>query len=204
LNEKKTYPKFRRHKFFIKKEFQFNFIIWFILVLFSAALIYGISLYTILDNRLEKGLYSPHLKLRSTIEILGPSLLYVNLAIFLILAIISVIVIVFISRKVQDPFNRLKIDAMRVQNGNLTIEESPKTGHLAVLVGENFIKAIKDIRERIIKLKDSTNALEMMTEKLKLLAELKEPSMEKAKEIIANIESKKGESDKILSQFRTD
>ncbi|MEW6214380.1 MAG: hypothetical protein AB1478_04120 [Nitrospirota bacterium] len=199
---KKTYPRFRRRNFFIKKRFQANFILRFIFVLFIASLVYGSTLYRILDKRFEEGLYSPHLRLESTVEILGPTLIYVNLSVFLVLILISVVVILFISRRILDPLNRLKIDAARVEKGNLLIEESPKSGHLGVKSGEAFIKAIKDIREKIIRLKDSADALEIMTGKLKLLTELKELPREKVKEITLDIESKKNEFNKVLSEFK--
>jgi sensor histidine kinase YesM len=199
-----TYPRYRRIHFLIKKRFQINFIIRFILIIFIAALIYGTVLYTILDKRFEAFFYSPHLKIKSTFDILGPSLLYVNLAVFLCLAIIAFAMIILISRKILGPFNRLKSDVVRVEEGNLWIEESPKSEHLSVMVGENFIQAVKEIRQKIIRMKDSANDLGVITEKLKLLTELKDPEKEKAKEIIIDLEFKKLELKKILSQVKTD
>lgn len=200
----KVYPKFRRRNFFIKKRFQANFILCFVLIVLTSALVYGVALYSILNKRFEEALYSPHLMLKSTAEILTPSLIYINLLIFLVLILISVVVILFISRRILDPLNRLKIDANRVEKGTLFIEESPKTRHLAVEAGEAFIKAIKDIRERVRMLKNSANSLEIMTEKMKLLTELKEPPREKVEEIVSDIELQKSEFNMVLSEFKTE
>jgi sensor histidine kinase YesM len=199
-----AYPRYRRNHFLIKKRFQINFIIRFILIIFIAALIYGTLLYTILDKSFEAFFYSPHLKIKSTFDILGPSLLYVNLAVFLFLAIIAFAMILLISRKILGPFNRLMSDVLRVEEGNLWIEESPKSEHLSVMVGENFIQAVKEIRQKIIRMKDSANDLVVITEKLKLLTELKDPEREKAKEILNDLEFKNLELKKTLSEVKTD
>jgi sensor histidine kinase YesM len=199
-----AYPRYRRNHFLIKKRFQINFIIRFILIIFIAALIYGTLLYTILAKKFEAFLYSPHLKIKSTFDILGPSLLYVNLAVFLFLSIIAFAMILLISRKILGPFNRLKSDVVRVEEGNLWIEESPKSEHLSVMAGENFIQAVKEIRQKIIRMKDSANDLVVINEKLKLLTELKDPEREKAKEILNDLEFKSLELKKILSEFKTD
>jgi len=200
----RNYPRFRRRNFFIKKRFQAGFILCFILVVVISSILYGISLYSILDKRIEDNLYSPHLMLKSTAEILIPPLIYINLLILVALILISGIIVLIISRRILEPINRLKIDANRVKNGNLFVEESPKTRHLAVEVGESFIKAIKDIRWRIRALKDLTGSLEVMTEKLKLLTELKELPREKMEDIILNLESKRKEFNNTLSGFKTE
>lgn len=198
------YPRFRRRNFFIKKRFQFNFIIYFIIALFSVSLIYGFALYVVLDKKFDKALYTPHLRLESTGEILLPPLIYLNIITIIGMFFISVVIIALILRKIQDPLRRLRIAAQRVEMGNLVLEESPRTGHLAVEVGEEFIKAIRYNRKRVVRLKDSANRLRIMAEKFKILAELKEIPREKAKEIVRDLESEKNEFNKILSEFKTE
>jgi hypothetical protein len=198
-----TFPKYRRIHFLIKKKFQVKFIMSFLFVILMAAFMYGAALYAIIYKKFEAYSFSPHLRLKSTGEILGPSLLFVNLSIILLIAFISAMMILFISKKVLEPFLRLKLDALRVEEGTLWIEESPKSGHLSVVAGENFITAVKGIREKIIRMKDAVNTLEITTEKLKLLSEMNNPSIEKVREIISDIELYNNKFKDALSQFKT-
>lgn len=73
----------RRRKFFIKGNFQINFILGFILLLFTEVLLTAVIIYQSSYSATEKAMYKSHLVIEKSSQIIGPIILKVNLWVIL-------------------------------------------------------------------------------------------------------------------------
>ena len=114
---KKTY---KRRQFFIKKEFQFRFILRFcILVLIGGMLSTGLILYFSQGN-LTSLFTNSRLVVTDTAMFILPAVLYTNLVTILIISLSMIAVTLFVSHKIAGPLFRLEKDINVIAEGDLS------------------------------------------------------------------------------------
>lgn len=117
MNEK---PLFRRRNYFIKKKFQIDFSIKFlILIVIEAILAIGLFIY-LAKGTLTTSYLGSELKIAKTSEFFLPTLLLSNLVILGVTGIVGIIVMIFISHKIAGPLYRFEQTLADIGNGNLT------------------------------------------------------------------------------------
>ncbi|MBI3582870.1 MAG: methyl-accepting chemotaxis protein [Nitrospinae bacterium] len=117
MNEK---PIFRRRNYFIKKKFQIDFSIKFlILIVLEAVLAIGLFIY-LSKGTLTTSYLGSDLKIAKTSEFFLPTLLLSNLVILGVTGIVGIVVMIFISHKIAGPLYRFEQTLADISNGNLT------------------------------------------------------------------------------------
>lgn len=117
LFPQKTYK--RRH-FFIKKEFQFRFIVRFcLLVVFGEILSTGLILFFSRGN-LTSLFSNSHLVVTDTADFILPAVLYSNLITIILISLAMIVVTLFVSHKIAGPLFRLEKDVNVIAGGDLT------------------------------------------------------------------------------------
>lgn len=116
----KNKPPFRRRNYFIKKKFQLDFSIKFLLIIvIEAVLAVGLFLY-LSKGTLTTGYHGLELKIARTYDFFLPMLLLSNLIIVGITAIIGIAVLVFLSHRLAGPLYRFEKVLMDINKGDLT------------------------------------------------------------------------------------
>ncbi len=116
----KNKPPFRRRNYFIKKKFQLDFSIKFlIIIVIEAVLAAGLFLY-LSKGTLTTGYHGLELKIARTYDFFLPMLLLSNLIIVGITAIIGIAVFVFLSHRLAGPLYRFEKVLMDINKGDLT------------------------------------------------------------------------------------
>lgn len=116
----KNKPPFRRRNYFIKKKFQLDFSIKFlIIIVIEAVLAAGLFLY-LSKGTLTTGYHGLELKIARTYDFFLPMLLLSNLIIVGITAIIGIAVLVFLSHRLAGPLYRFEKVLMDINKGDLT------------------------------------------------------------------------------------
>ncbi len=108
-----------RKNYFIKKDFQTRFIVRFVVTttVWAAA---AVSLFALLGSRrLEEVLYSPHINIRTTTELLMPSALQAHAISLALFAAILGYAIYALWKRLSVPLYCLKKDLARVSAGDL-------------------------------------------------------------------------------------
>lgn len=111
---------FRRRNYFIKKKFQVNFTVKFlIIILIEAFLAAGLFLY-MSKGTLTTGYSGSELKIARTYDFFLPMLLLSNLIIVGISAVIGIAVLIFLSHRLAGPLYRFENILDTIKKGDLT------------------------------------------------------------------------------------
>jgi len=113
-------PIFRRRNYFIKKNFQVNFTVKFlIIILIEAFLAAGLFLY-MSKGTLTTGYLGSELRIARTYDFFLPMLLLSNLIIVGISAVIGIAVFIFLSHRIAGPLYRFENILDAIKKGDLT------------------------------------------------------------------------------------
>lgn len=113
-------PSFRRRNYFIKKKFQVNFTVKFlIIILIEAFLAAGLFLY-LSKGTLTTGYLGSELRIARTYDFFLPMLLLSNLIIVGISAVIGIGVLIFLSHRLAGPLYRFENILDTIKKGDLT------------------------------------------------------------------------------------
>lgn len=111
---------FRRRNYFIKKKFQIDFSIKFLIVIVIEAIL-AIGLFAYLSKgTLTTGYLGSELKIAGTRDFFLPALLFSNLIIVGVTAIVGIVVLVFLSHKLAGPLYRFENVLSSIKKGDLT------------------------------------------------------------------------------------
>jgi methyl-accepting chemotaxis protein len=113
--------KFRRRKFLINAGLQMKITMLFIIVSLvgSIAATVAFNYYAMKD--LEAVMWSTHISVKDTGEIIRPLFLYVNIIDFLFVFIMLVIAVVWMMKKTTGPLFRMSKDITKVADGDLSV-----------------------------------------------------------------------------------
>ena len=113
-------PIFRRRNYFIKKNFQVNFTVKFlIIILIEAFLAAGLFLY-MSKGTLTTGYLGSELRIARTYDFFLPMLLLSNLIIVGVSAVIGIGVLIFLSHRLAGPLYRFENILDAIKKGDLT------------------------------------------------------------------------------------
>ncbi|MBI5894061.1 MAG: methyl-accepting chemotaxis protein [Deltaproteobacteria bacterium] len=196
-------PAFRRRNYFIKKRFQLDFSIRFlILIVIEALFAAGLFIY-LSRNTLTTGYIGSDLKIAKTSDFFLPTLLLSNLIILGVTAVIGIVVLILISHRIAGPLYRFEKSLSDIGKGDLThrfkVREKDQLAELADSINE--FTSIMDKKAGDIKYK--------INEVSKLFSEIQSavsssPSTNKELESILLDASKKvGEIEDAVNYFKT-
>lgn len=112
----------RRRQFFIKKEFQGKFILLYAFLIISLAILTSYGLFLSIQKTLESQLYSSHLKIERSGDLLQGILLKTNVAAIFAIIVLVVVLSLYIFRRLNTHFFLMeqRIDAM--SRGDFTLD----------------------------------------------------------------------------------
>lgn len=186
---------FDRRVYFIKKDFQARFIVRFVLstTIWAVA---TVSLFTfIAERRLDDVLYSPHINIQSSIELLMPSVFLAHVISVLLFTAILVYAISALWRRLSRPLYSLKKDVARIAAGDLvggvSLGEEEEFQDLAIDLDEMRT----GLRQKFIRLKDGKDALTEAALELERAVWKGGPSVNHAAAMKKAVDRLKGELD---------
>lgn len=110
----------RRRRYFIKKKFQTNFLVRFIiLLLLESLLIAGLFMYVSSDT-LTTGYFNSTLKIDRTVNFFFISFLLITLIAVVGVGIAGLIIFILLSHRIAGPLYRFEKTLERIGNGDLT------------------------------------------------------------------------------------
>ena len=159
-------PPHWRKNYFIKKKFQIDFSIKFlILIVIEAVLAIGLFIY-LSKGTLTTGYLGSDLKIAKTSDFFLPTLLLSNLIILGVTAIIGIIVLIWMSHRIAGPLYRFEQTLKDIDKGDLTYRFKLRHGDQLIQLAESINKFTEGMDKRAGDMK--CNAHEI----LKLFSEL--------------------------------
>jgi len=117
MSQEHTYK--RRH-FFVKKGYQFRFILKFCLIVLAGTAISSGLLFLFSRGTLTSSFENSRLAIENTAFAILPSLLYINIFTLVVITLATVVAVLFISHKIAGPMFRFEKELEEIGQGDLT------------------------------------------------------------------------------------
>lgn len=184
----------RRRNYYIKKEFQRNFILKFCALVIIAAVIFGAIVYFTSRTTVTTTFYNSRLTIKNTAEYILPTLLLGSAVVIVSIGIATVFITLFTSHRIAGPLYRMEKDVAEVTDGNLSKKFNLRAGDELKPLAVSLDVMTYSLRGKVNSIKNAVSELE------NLLREYGASKNETAlKEAILKIE----EINRILDKFKT-
>lgn len=111
---------YRRRHYFIKKEFQFKFILKFCLIILVGVIFSTGLLFLFSQGTLTSSFQQSRLVIKNTASAILPAVIYTNLITLGLITLATIVVTIFISHKIAGPMFRFEKDLKEIGEGDLT------------------------------------------------------------------------------------
>ncbi len=161
--DNKTFPRFRRRNYFIKRGLQGRFVAGFCSVVLLGFLLNLALAYYLIDGELAKTLYAVHLNVRATQAIIMPLLMRLGMITVPFIVAVSALIGYYLTRKMELPLNAFRDSVKRASHGDLDRgDKEDLSGELP----EAFSRAVGSLEARFRSLKRRAAELERASERL--------------------------------------
>jgi len=184
----------RRRNYYIKKEFQRNFILKFCALVIIGAVVFGAIIYFASRTTVTTTFYNSRLTIKNTAEYILPTLLLGSAIVVALIGLATVFVTLFTSHRIAGPLYRIEKDVGDVADGNLGKKFNLRTGDELKALAVSLDVMAYSLRSKVNSIKDSVGELEAI---------LKERGSRKEGEIIQEASRKTEEIKNSLDKFRT-
>ncbi|MHB8837194.1 MAG: hypothetical protein ACYC9Y_16005 [Candidatus Methylomirabilia bacterium] len=144
---------------FIDKRFQGEFILKFVLLLLVGTAVFVLSAYLILNRRLEDTYYSAHFAIKSTGEVLLPSLLALSGVFILVLGAAAVVITLYVSHHIAGPLFAIRRYLESVARGDLDFKPTLRLKDQTTPLAESLAHAVETLNARLVALRISADAM---------------------------------------------
>jgi len=150
----------RRRNYFIKKEFQRNFIIKFCTLVVIGALISGAIIYFMSKSTVTTTFENSRLAIKSTADYILPAVLLSGAVVIVLIGLATIAITLFTSHKIAGPLYRMEKDVSEVARGNLAIRFNLRIGDELKPLAAGLDSMARALREDLAQAKDALHDLE--------------------------------------------
>jgi len=196
-------PHILRRNHFIKKGFQINFSIRFLLLIaIEAILLVGLFWY-MSHNTLTTGYVGSQLRIENTSSFFMPSMMIANLIVVVIVGIIGLIGLIFISHKIAGPLYRFESSLKEISGGDLTHRISTRKKDQLKDLSDSLNEFTSTIEGKIADIKLSIHdSIGQITELQNIMASDDKKYIE-TKQLVQNLASRLNIIQSTLEEFKT-
>jgi methyl-accepting chemotaxis protein len=151
---------------FIDKRFQGEFILKFVLLLLVGTGVFVLAAYLILNRRLEETYYSAHYAIKSTGEVLLPTLLYLSGAFVVVLGSAAVIITLYVSHHIAGPLFAIRRYLENISRGDLDFQPKLRLHDQTTPLAESLTHALETLNAKLVALHVGAEALRESSSKL--------------------------------------
>ncbi|MBW2095299.1 MAG: hypothetical protein JRI80_10450 [Deltaproteobacteria bacterium] len=144
----------RRRKYFIKKDFQFKFVLEFCGVVLGGVIISTALLFFFSQDTLTSSFNHSRLVIKSTGSAILPAVIYTNLIVLGLISLAAIFVTLLVSHKIAGPLFRFEKDLQDIAAGNLRRKVSLRKQDQMVEVAEGLNRMVEVLHGRIVEIRD--------------------------------------------------
>lgn len=144
---------FKRRKYIVDKRFQGKFILFFVIISSISSIIATVVFNHIALKRLESIMWSAHISVKTTDEVIGSLFIYINIIAFLVVSMLLILTGIWMVRKTSDFLYVISKNIMRVANGDLSVSIDLMQKDEFNDVVSSLNDMIKKLRERFFNIK---------------------------------------------------
>ncbi len=140
----------RRKKLFIKKDYQFNFIMKFCLLVLIGAILSSGLLFFFSQGTLTSSFEDSRLVIKQTSFAIMPMVIYTNLFTLVLITIAAIAVVLYISHRIAGPMFRFEKDLQEIGEGNLMKKISLRKKDQFTDMANSFNTMTSELRNRVL------------------------------------------------------
>ncbi len=164
----------RRRNYYIKKEFQRNFILKFCSLVIAGSFISGIIIFCMSRPTVTTSFENLRLVIRNTGDYILPSVLLSGLIVVIVTGIAAIFITLFTSHKIAGPLYRIEKDVEEMASGNLKVEINLRQGDEIKPIAAGLNSMVGSLKREISSLKVTVAGLESSAAKLESPQEIQE------------------------------
>jgi methyl-accepting chemotaxis protein len=151
---------------FIDRRFQGEFILKFVLLLLVGTGIFVLAAYLILNRRLEDTYYSAHFAIKSTGEVLLPTLLALSAVFIVVLGAAAVLITLYVSHHIAGPLYAIRRYLENISRGELDFKPQLRLHDQTTPLAESLSHALETLNSRLVAVRLGADAMRDSSEKL--------------------------------------
>ena len=155
-----------RKTIFIDKRFQGAFILKFVLLLLVGTAIFVLAAYLVLDQRLDDTYYSAHVAIKSTGEVLLPTLLALSGVFIVVLGAAAFVITLYVSHHIAGPLYAIRRYLENVSRGDLDFKPKLRLNDQTTPLAEALAHALETLNARLVALRIGADAMRVSSAKL--------------------------------------
>lgn len=144
---------------FIDKRFQGEFILKFVLLLLAGTAVFILAAYLILNRRLEDSYYSAHFAIKSTGEVLLPTLLALSGVFVLVLGAAAFVITLYVSHHIAGPLFAIRRYLENVSRGDLDFTPKLRLKDQTTPLADSLAHAVETLNTRLIAIRVSADTV---------------------------------------------
>jgi len=143
-------PSYRRRTYFIKKEYQFKFILKFCLIVLAGSVLSTGILFFLSRDTLTSSFENSRLTVQSTALAIMPAAIVTNLITLIVISMAAIVVLLFISHKIAGPIYRFEKELGEIAQGDLTKRITLRRKDQFTELAEYLNTMTANLREKIM------------------------------------------------------
>jgi methyl-accepting chemotaxis protein len=148
----------RKH-IFVDKQFQIRFILYYVLLIVVGTVLFNGVAYFILNHQIGESLFSAHLALSRTGELIGPTLVYLSITFILILGLAAIFITLIISHRISGPLFAIMRYLRMMGDGQLNFEAKLRTKDQTAVLADTLNDTIKTLGGRVAMIKEGLESI---------------------------------------------
>lgn len=153
-----TQPYRRRH-FFVKKEYQFKFILKFCLIVLAGSLVSTGLILFFSQGTLTSSFENSHLVVKNTAMAILPAIIYTNIITLLMISVATIISVLFISHKIAGPMFRFEKELKEIGGGDLTKTIRLRKDDQIKDMAERLNEMTANLHQKVLEIQESVETL---------------------------------------------
>jgi methyl-accepting chemotaxis protein len=155
-----------RRAVFIDRRFQGEFMLKFVLLILVGTAVFVFAAYLVLDRRLEETYYSAHYAVKSTGEILLPTLLILGGIFIVVLGAAAVVITLYVSHHIAGPLFAIRRYLENIARGDLDFEPKLRLRDQTTPLAESLTVALETLNARLVSLHHGAEAMRASSARL--------------------------------------
>lgn len=151
---------------FIDKRFQGEFILKFVLLLLVGTSVFVLASYLILNRRLEETYYSAHFAIKSTGEVLLPTLLALSGVFIVVLGAAAVVITLYVSHHIAGPLYAIRRYLENVSQGDLDFKPNLRLNDQTTPLADSLARALETLNSRLVAVRIGADAMRASSTRL--------------------------------------
>jgi methyl-accepting chemotaxis protein len=151
---------------FIDKRFQSEFILRFVALLLVGTGVFILAAYLILNRRLDESYYSAHYAIKTTGEVLLPTLLALGGVFIVVLGVAAILITMYVSHHIAGPLFAIRRYLESVSRGDLDFEPKLRLKDQTTPLAESLAHALETLNARLVAIRSSADGMREASGKL--------------------------------------